>query len=189
MSLLPARFQPEALPTLGALVKAAIEPKGDQYASFYTNTSVLLPDGTSGFITEADCRQIKGAKKARTFEDVMSDPTEAEIDYVMNLRGSCRCFISPPCSRCSNPFTEAEAQEALEETAAELIPSVPAQDAEGWIAWGGGKCPIKEGEYVEARFADGQEDTGKGPGEWWPRCWEHTEDPGDFIVAYRVVSP
>lgn len=45
------------------------------------------------FVSEDDC-----------FIDVDSD---AWFQLIEN-RGGCRCFISPPCSACSEPITEEE---------------------------------------------------------------------------------
>lgn len=68
----------------------------------------------------SDWSRKKQDAKARTVEDVMSDPTDAERDYIMKLRGGCGCGhpnARPPCRNCETPYDEAEAQEALEETA------------------------------------------------------------------------
>lgn len=52
-------------------IEAARKPSmADACAAFIANTSVKLPNGTSTFITEADCRQIKGAARASTAEKV-----------------------------------------------------------------------------------------------------------------------
>lgn len=64
-----------------------------------------------------------------------------------------------------------------------------APDADGWIEWSGGECPVGIFTFVQVRFRNGGE--GVGPaGHWvdrWSDRWSHygplrSED----IVAYRV---
>lgn len=52
----------------------------------------------------------------------MGEPVNAHLDAwieaneerlfpaLVEHRGGCRCFISPPCGACSNPMTYAEAE-------------------------------------------------------------------------------
>ena len=39
-------------------------------------------------------------------ESAISDEDRARL---INLRGGCTCFLSPPCSACCEPLTEDEA--------------------------------------------------------------------------------
>jgi hypothetical protein len=73
-----------------------------------------IPGDVMGTPTEA------AAPAARTVEHVMTDPTDAEIRYILQLRGGCRCGhppYAPPCRPCSEPYSHEEAEEALEEAA------------------------------------------------------------------------
>jgi hypothetical protein len=66
-------------------------------------------------------RDWKLSKPLRTVDDVMSDPTDDEIEYVLKLRGGCGCMHPPhraPCRNCEEPWTEEEAQEALDDGSA-----------------------------------------------------------------------
>lgn len=64
-------------------------------------------------------------------------------------------------------------------------------DAQGWITWKGGECPIpdaKVGEY-EIRFGNGEIKAGDicDAIHWH---WEHIFNGADYnIVAYRLVKP
>ena len=173
---------------------------------FRTNKSVKLPNGTSTFITEADCRQIKGAAQAsnsaekagttrpspvaappsilrdlagveaaptfairqhtpskpteqatpaRTIEDVLSDPTDIEINAVLKLRGGCGCGhpnACPPCGNCETPWTHDEVAEVLE-LIASSEPSPPTPVEVEWIPHKpGDPCPIPGVRSFVARF-------------------------------------
>jgi hypothetical protein len=55
-------------------------------------------------------------------------------------------------------------------------------DADGWIAWNGGECPVPKRTRVSVHFRNGQIHDGNGP---WN--WAHFGHVGD-IVAYKVLS-
>lgn len=106
MSLLPARFQTsDDMPmSLGKAIARAIAPKVDPNA-WFDAVARQYPDD-------------KPPKAARTVEDVLSDPTDDEMQYIIKLRGGCRCSwpnAAPPCSICSTEYSEEEAAEALAE--------------------------------------------------------------------------
>ena len=59
----------------------------------------------------------------------------------------------------------------------------PKQD-DGWIEWGGGKCPVDPVAMVEVRFRCGETDY-DGEAIYWG--WDHGK--GDYdIVAYRIIE-
>lgn len=60
---------------------------------------------------------------------------------------------------------------------------LPTADAEGWVEWGGGDCPVLEGTNTAVRFRDGREQKDQKP-EYW--VWRHIDSSGD-IIAYRVL--
>lgn len=80
-----------------------------------------------------------------------------------------------------DPFVEpAEASPAVVFTCAETQKA----DADGWIEWHGGECPVGGDVLVDYRMRDG---TGDELGEGVKGCnlrWDHKDWPGD-IVAYR----
>lgn len=59
-------------------------------------------------------------------------------------------------------------------------------DADGWIEWCCGGCPVEDGVMVDYRLSSGREvynSLGQG------RCWSHFVGSSANIVAYRVHKP
>ena len=68
---------------------------------------------------------------------------------------------------------------------AEAALAEPHPDADGWIPWAGGDCPLERRVRHQVRFRYGDE-------SHWSKCpygwnWEHTGAPTD-IIAYRIVE-
>ena len=68
---------------------------------------------------------------------------------------------------------------------AEAALAEPQPDADGWIPWAGGDCPLERRVRHQVRFRYGDE-------SHWSKCpygwnWEHTGAPTD-IIAYRIVE-
>ena len=68
---------------------------------------------------------------------------------------------------------------------AESALAEPKPDADGWIPWAGGDCPLERRVRHQVRFRYGDE-------SHWSKCpygwnWEHTGAPTD-IIAYRIVE-
>lgn len=59
-----------------------------------------------------------------------------------------------------------------------------AADAEGWIEWGGGECPIPPGSKFQYRLRDGGTGAPLTTASAWE--WRHHNSPYD-IVAYRFA--
>lgn len=60
----------------------------------------------------------------------------------------------------------------------------PAPDADGWIEWKGGECPVGEDDRIDIKFSDGDElfDAGSN--------WDWGVDAGRCnIIAYRLHKP
>ena len=70
----------------------------------------------------------------------------------------------------------------------------PAPDADGWIEWKGGECPVEKGTLVDVRFKNGMEMVGAPAGQTpdhFPRnvtAWARSSAPG-AIIAYRLHKP
>lgn len=60
----------------------------------------------------------------------------------------------------------------------------PAPDADGWIEWNGGECPVGENDLIDVKFSDG--DTLFGVDGAWD--WSDDAD-GCNIIAYRLHKP
>lgn len=56
------------------------------------------------------------------------------------------------------------------------------QERGGWVAWGGGKCPVSKDVVIEFKLRDG----GCGNGKSKYFVWAHDEHPND-IIAYRII--
>lgn len=70
----------------------------------------------------------------------------------------------------------------------------PKPEADDWIEWKGGECPVPDGTLVDVRYRDGQEQFGLPANELYdtPRYaasafWNHDGLKND-IIAYRVVK-
>ena len=69
---------------------------------------------------------------------------------------------------------------------AESTLAEPKPDADGWIPWVGGECPVNPNALVRVRFADFLEEGGCRACQYqWHRSNPHA--PSD-IVAYRVAG-
>ena len=61
-----------------------------------------------------------------------------------------------------------------------------ASDADGWIPWSGGECPVAFETKVDVRHRDGNEYQGFA-GYSIARFWDDAGDPRD-IIAYRIAK-
>lgn len=60
----------------------------------------------------------------------------------------------------------------------------PAPDADGWIEWKGGECPVGEDDLIDVKFSDGDSLFGVG------NAWDWRYDPDICnIIAYRLHKP
>lgn len=60
----------------------------------------------------------------------------------------------------------------------------PVPDADGWIEWSGGKCPVGEDDLIDVKFSDG--DSLFGVNSAWD--WGDDAD-GCNVIAYRQHKP
>ena len=77
---------------------------------------------------------------------------------------------------------------------AEAALAEPQADADGWIPWSGGECPVTVGTRVDAKFRDGEKaynvpagDCAEDPDSRSASDWSHMESNYD-IIAYRIVK-
>jgi hypothetical protein len=59
-------------------------------------------------------------------------------------------------------------------------------DADGWIEWNGGKCPVEDGVMVDYRLSSGREVYNLLGRD---RVWEHLFGSRSNIVSYRIHKP
>lgn len=74
------------------------------------------------------------------------------------------------------------AKEAIDKVKGRTANAV--SDADGWIDWKGGECPVGAGVRVDVRFLCGDEHF-NDPADLW--TWGHHANECD-IIAYRVVK-
>ena len=75
---------------------------------------------------------------------------------------------------------------------AEAALAEPQADADGWIPWSGGECPMDRLTQVDVRYRNGDELMGAGltwlAGSYdWNHNWNHDESDYD-IIAYRIAK-
>lgn len=81
------------------------------------------------------------------------------------------------------PWVTYEDYQKLEAELKSLRQQVKAPDADGWIEWGGGECPVGDGTLIGVKYRSGYA---------VPDCepelqdWEHSGFATD-IIAYRIV--
>lgn len=68
---------------------------------------------------------------------------------------------------------------------AEYFHLYPAPDANGWIEWNGGECPVDGNEIIDIRYPESREEFGTKAKF---RRWNHARNKGD-IIAYRLHKP
>jgi len=79
------------------------------------------------------------------------------------------------------------AYKIVEETPKAAPKAAPQPDADGWIPYAGGGCPVDGDVTVEVRLRSGQENVAEDAEA--SDCWDWSvDDVGEDIVAYRVVE-
>lgn len=171
MSLLPNRCQiQDDMPmSLGKAIAKAIAPKVDPFAAFEGKPH-------RHEITEAECRQIKGAAKAASIKELEQDAFENWL-----------------VTTCPSGDVDSVHHQWLDSWAyrdfCEGLPSPASEtEADRWVEWKGGDCPIpnaKSGEF-EIRFRSGSTHLSRSIADAF--SWINWGEGLD-IVAYRVVKP
>lgn len=72
---------------------------------------------------------------------------------------------------------------------AKVLEKVVGRDADGWIEWKGGECPVSNETIVDVRFRDGERGARVAADAWrWEHYGEGREYADGDIIAYRVVN-
>ena len=69
---------------------------------------------------------------------------------------------------------------------AEAALAAPQADADGWIHWSGGECPINNGVWFWLRFRNGRQFGPDNGAVLWR--WDHNHLNEGDIVAYRIAK-
>lgn len=62
-------------------------------------------------------------------------------------------------------------------------------DADGWIEWEGGECPVDRGTIVDVRHRNGGEHISCAALGLWNQTWGRVGKNPDDIIAYRLHKP
>ncbi|MDH1085327.1 hypothetical protein N5C79_02330 [Pantoea brenneri] len=95
------------------------------------------------------------------------------------------------CREWIDIFTELEKDDAISIAGEShlqayriALPILEQQErGDGWIEWGGGKCPVSPKTIVVVRYRKGKEES---PGEAGGYFWNNTGSSVD-IIAYRII--
>ena len=84
-------------------------------------------------------------------------------------------------------FYRAIARQSIAKAEAAL--AEPQADADGWIPWSGGECPVSPTMLVEVKLRSGKAWLNKKAeeGSFWDWCHGLEKSPGD-IIAYRPIK-
>ena len=84
---------------------------------------------------------------------------------------------------------------ALSRAEFDQIVAETAPDADEWIEWNGGGCPVAKGVIIDVKFRDGtaqmdcEARSDKSPDhKYWTWIWSHSNHASD-IIAYRPHKP
>lgn len=118
-----------------------------------------------------------------------------QIHHLMNEIERTRFFLITPPTDGSNEreWIMRLYRESQKITGRDKL--TPAVDADGWITWLGGPCPVSPNTVVEVKFrriseTSGQRITGRGVASYYseePDQWRNDNNTGD-IVAYRIAK-
>lgn len=190
MSLLPrSRMIADDIPmTLGALVREAIQPKRDPIKEFERgdhSVKFVGVDDTAEQFRErftppsahsATKQEFKVGDRVRWTEEVMRDYmfTKNPEWVIARIEGN-------------KVYDSDNTHDTIDHL--ELIPSAPAQDAEGWIAHKpGDPCPIpgvmRFVAHFDTPFNGSYEET---RGHWLADCYWDDSKNTRKVVAYRVL--
>ena len=104
----------------------------------------------------------------------MNEITKELLDALKGCERIMSCFEMDGFETKAARAAIAKAEAALAE---------PQADADGWIPWSGGECPVHGRAPVEIQAKSGRKQTGLA--EVWE--WRHFGHRGD-IIAYRIAK-
>lgn len=151
------------------------------------NSTPAAPVAHTERRSDATTSGLNDAALAYEIEKAARPATVSESGRIKQLENTVKQL------RESNKAFRAEKRDLLrqlEEARGQLLPEQAGcrkedtQD-DGWIQWGGGRCPVGNGVRVEVRFRDGSYEYEEVAGRW---VWSHTGGGGD-IIEYRTARP
>ena len=113
---------------------------------------------------------------------------QAESDVLSDLLGSLKevCETFSSTNRLwKDTAVHVMAQRSIARAEAAL--AEPQPDADGWIPWAGGECPVLNMSRVDVVHRNGDIFLDRFAGYAQAKTWTHDDHPRD-IIAYRVVE-
>lgn len=87
--------------------------------------------------------------------------------------------------------TEAEVEDSASEISREQYEAALAAKNDGWIEWGGGKCPLHNGAIVDVKLRNGRAEYAQKAlsTDYASCCFWRNDGAGGDIIAYRPHKP
>jgi len=109
----------------------------------------------------------------------MNEITKELLDALKGCERIMSCFEMDGFETKAARAAIAKAEAALAE---------PQADADGWIPWSGGECPLDRLTQVDVRYRAGDEFMGAGS-MWLAGSYNWNHDESDYdIIAYRIAK-
>ena len=139
---------------------------------------LLIDAGVKEFPNGADwAAQGSTDLKASFYSGYKPNRGFGEDAFCGNYCGRCHDVQLP--SLINNWHQTALSCDEFDQIVAEIVADA-VRDADGWIEWNGGECPVEDNAVIDIRFRDGNEERGVDA-DW---DWEHSG--GGDIIAYRL---
>lgn len=104
------------------------------------------------------------------YEAALAESKHCVHDWIPSEGRTASGYLCRKCGDYNGPESESKA------------------DADGWIDWAGGECPVECGALVEVQYRNEKAHHIKGANRAGVWCWTHDNNDGD-IIAYRLHQP
>ena len=143
---------------------------------------LLIDAGVKEFPNGADwAAQGSTDLKASFYSGYKPNRGFGEDAFCGNYCGRCHDVQLP--SLINNWYQTVLSCDEFDQIVAEIVADA-VRDADGWIEWSGGECPVGEGDRIDVKFSAGDKLFNVDS------CWDWGEDvDGCNIIAYRLHKP
>lgn len=153
------------------------------------------PEGVEAMAQDADgaVQNYSDTRDIRINDEFAHGSSRIACSYSIE---SGECEVST--DRLTAIITREQYEAALAEKQNPLPWDEEKTDADGWIDWAGGECPVEEGTLVDVRYRCGREnhhvsagivcDMGGSDSDCCAEDWSHDNSTHD-IIAYRLHQP
>ncbi|AWH14668.1 hypothetical protein [Aeromonas phage 62AhydR11PP] len=173
------------------MILALITQESEMKISNSKKELARIVSENGGWRDGAEWAWFQGKLKGGPCHEVWFGEAGSEPEYVV-ASGSFHCYWSMVVDKFSAKKFDNWHQTIL--SRAEYFHLYPAPDADGWIEWGGGECPVKMGTLIDVKYRDGHLQLGCRSES---RCdtelyaTTHSGNSGGIsdIIAYRPHKP